>query len=79
MIRWIALFLIRCYKQGISPLLGCNVCRFHPSCSEYSRQAFKAFAPVKAFKLTCKRILKCHPWHIGGLDPLPIDEIKDKK
>tara|TARA_B000000565_G_scaffold15558_1_gene11196 strand:+ start:16488 stop:16727 length:240 start_codon:yes stop_codon:yes gene_type:complete len=78
-IRWIALFLIRCYKKLISPLLGTNVCRFYPRCSDYSRQAFETHNPFMALWLTCKRLIKCHPWHPGGLDPLKPNETKEKK
>lgn len=66
---------IRCYQFCVSPLLGRN-CRFYPSCSCYSEQAIREWGVLKGLGLTIKRLLKCHPWHAGGLDPVP--EIKEK-
>jgi putative membrane protein insertion efficiency factor len=62
--------LIRMYQRLISPLLP-PACRFEPSCSEYSRQAFEKHGFFKGFWLTVRRILKCHPFHPGGYDPVP--------
>ena len=45
-------------------------CRFHPTCSEYSCQALERFALPRALWLILARLLKCHPWHAGGIDPL---------
>jgi putative membrane protein insertion efficiency factor len=69
-INRIALFLIVFYRQLISPLFP-PTCRFTPTCSEYSYQAFKKYNFFKAFKLSLFRIMKCHPFHPGGNDPLP--------
>jgi putative membrane protein insertion efficiency factor len=46
-------------------------CRFHPSCSEYATEALKRFGPFKGGLLSAKRLLRCHPFHPGGYDPLP--------
>ncbi|WP_225639248.1 membrane protein insertion efficiency factor YidD [Candidatus Profftia sp. (ex Adelges kitamiensis)] len=62
--------LIRGYQIFISPLLG-NNCRFKPTCSQYSIEALSWFGIIKGSWLTLKRILKCHPLHIGGYDPVP--------
>jgi len=62
--------LIRFYQWALSPLLGRN-CRFDPSCSEYSLQAFRKFGIIKGFSLSIKRISRCHPWGGHGYDPLP--------
>lgn len=43
-------------------------CRFHPTCSEYSREVFKKHGFFKGFWLSLRRILKCHPWNKGGID-----------
>jgi uncharacterized protein len=64
------LLLLRGYQFLVSPLLP-HSCRFYPSCSEYACQAFNKFGFGKGLLLSCKRILKCHPFHPGGLDPLP--------
>jgi uncharacterized protein len=62
--------LIRFYRFFISPILGQN-CRFHPSCSQYSYECFERFSLFKAMWYTISRILRCHPWHPGGEDPVP--------
>ena len=74
--RWLCapvLVLLFFYKALISPLLG-NACRFYPSCSVYSREAFLRRSFPKACWLTLRRLLKCHPFHPGGYDPLDSDE-----
>lgn len=66
----IPLFFITGYRYFISPLLG-NNCRFYPSCSAYAEESFRRFGVIKGSYLTIKRILKCHPWHKGGVDLVP--------
>ncbi|MEY4332873.1 MAG: hypothetical protein RLZZ196_1611 [Bacteroidota bacterium] len=68
--KYLALLLIRLYQGLISPFLP-NSCRFNPTCSEYARQAFQKYSIFKAFKLSLKRISRCHPWGGFGEDPLP--------
>lgn len=60
---------IRFYKKGISPYLG-NNCRFYPSCSEYTYQAIEKYGAFVGAMKGIKRIVKCHPLHPGGFDPL---------
>ncbi len=61
--------LIRAYQICISPfLLPC--CRFTPSCSEYAIDAVKSHGPFKGSYLALSRLLRCHPWHPGGYDPV---------
>jgi len=62
--------LIRVYQIVISPLKG-NTGRFFPSCSEYAREAVIKFGVLKGLWLAIKRLLRCHPFHPGGYDPLP--------
>lgn len=62
--------LIRVYQFLISPLLG-QRCRFHPSCSTYTKTALERFGIFKGLYLGTKRILKCHPLHPGGIDDVP--------
>ncbi|MBN2246880.1 MAG: membrane protein insertion efficiency factor YidD [Candidatus Aminicenantes bacterium] len=66
----IVLCLIRGYKKYISPLLGQH-CRFYPTCSQYTLEAIEKYGLAKGFFLGAKRILKCHPFHPGGIDPVP--------
>lgn len=73
MIRWLVLRLIRFYQVAISPLSPPH-CRFVPSCSQYSLEAVTRFGVVKGGWLSIKRIVKCGPWHEGGLDPVPTKE-----
>ena len=64
------LLLLRGYQIFISPFFP-HSCRFFPSCSEYTCQALIKFGFGKGLLLSCQRIMKCHPLHPGGLDPLP--------
>jgi putative membrane protein insertion efficiency factor len=68
--RRLILVLIKGYKTLLSPMLGRN-CRFYPTCSDYTYQAIEKFGIVKGLYLGLKRILKCHPFHEGGFDPVP--------
>jgi len=62
--------MISAYRYCLSPLLGSS-CRFHPSCSEYAQQAITRHGPVRGAYLSLRRVLRCHPWHCGGYDPVP--------
>lgn len=62
--------LLRVYQYTLSPLLGPR-CRFWPSCSHYAVEAIQVHGPIKGGWLTCRRLVKCHPGHPGGLDPVP--------
>ncbi|MBN1684297.1 MAG: membrane protein insertion efficiency factor YidD [Gammaproteobacteria bacterium] len=65
----VLLYTIKGYSYFISPILGQN-CRFYPSCSQYAQEALKKYGSLKGTYLTIKRLLKCHPWCIGGIDLL---------
>ena len=65
-----ALILILAYKRLLSPFLGKN-CRFYPTCSEYMFEAIDKHGLSKGLRLGTKRLLKCHPFHEGGVDPVP--------
>ena len=67
--RKIPILLIKFYQKAISPFLG-RRCRFYPTCSEYTKQAIKKYGLFKGTYLGVRRILKCHPFHKGGYDPL---------
>ena len=64
------IFLIKGYQYLISPLLG-NNCRFSPTCSSYACQALEKYGLVRGLWLALRRVLRCHPWHTGGHDPVP--------
>ena len=69
-IIWFLLRLIRLYQLILSPFLGKN-CRFLPTCSTYAYEAIQERG-LYGLVLSMKRISKCHPWHPGGYDPVPI-------
>lgn len=68
--RRLLLGFIRAYRTFISPLFG-PTCRFHPTCSQYAIEAIERFGPWRGSWLGLKRILRCHPFHPGGYDPVP--------
>ena len=67
---WIAIKLIHGYRLVLSPWIG-NQCRFYPSCSHYSEEALTRHGFFIGTYLTLRRLIKCHPWHQGGIDPVP--------
>jgi conserved hypothetical protein YidD len=70
MIKTLLITLIRGYRLLISPLFP-PVCRFHPTCSQYAIEALETFGIIQGSWLALKRILRCHPYHPGGYDPIP--------
>lgn len=69
LVRTLAVAVLRLYQYCISPLLGPS-CRFYPCCSEYADQALRMHG-WRGAVMAGRRILRCHPWHPGGLDPVP--------
>ncbi len=63
------IFVIYLYRSSLSPLYG-NACRFEPSCSHYAEQALLKYGAFKGSMMAAKRLLRCHPWHDGGYDPV---------
>ncbi|MCX7819541.1 MAG: membrane protein insertion efficiency factor YidD [Kiritimatiellae bacterium] len=61
---------IRCYQWCVSPWLG-PACRFEPSCSRYAIEAIERHGVLRGVALALRRLLRCHPWHAGGWDPVP--------
>jgi uncharacterized protein len=70
MLKKVLISIIRFYQVVISPIKP-PTCRFYPTCSHYGLEAVQRFGAVKGGWLTMKRILKCHPFHPGGFDPVP--------
>ena len=68
--RKILIALIGVYRYLISPLMG-NHCCFYPSCSDYAQTAIRRFGVLRGSWMSLRRIGKCHPWHEGGIDPVP--------
>ncbi len=73
--KHIILFFIKGYQRLISPLLGPRCC-YHPSCSQYAREAVENHGLVKGVWLAIKRISRCHPLAEGGHDPVPVNNDK---
>jgi hypothetical protein len=67
--RRLAIGLIRTYKLVISPLLP-SACRFHPTCSEYMKDAIEKHGVLKGVGKGLRRLSRCHPFHQGGFDPV---------
>ena len=70
MIKGTVLTLIRFYQATISVFLGPR-CRFYPSCSQYAVEAIENHGVIKGTNLAIKRLVKCQPFHPGGVDPVP--------
>ncbi|MEM7533533.1 MAG: membrane protein insertion efficiency factor YidD [Chloroflexota bacterium] len=62
--------LIRFYQRFISPQLGSN-CRYYPTCSHYTYEAIEKYGILSGVWMGIRRVLRCHPWHEGGYDPVP--------
>jgi putative membrane protein insertion efficiency factor len=62
--------LLTAYKRFVSPLLP-GACRFHPTCSEYAREALLRHGLARGAGLALCRLGRCHPFHEGGFDPVP--------
>lgn len=73
----VVLWLIKGYAYLLSPLLG-NNCRYYPSCSAYTREAVEIHGVVRGLWMGLRRILRCHPFHEGGYDPVPGSDCDHK-
>ena len=68
--RKILILIIRAYQYLLSPMMGPS-CRFYPSCSCYAQEALERHGVTKGGWLAVRRLLRCHPWHPGGIDLVP--------
>ena len=66
-------WLIRMYQICISPFIGSN-CRFYPCCSSYAIEALEKHGVIKGLWLAARRLFKCHPYHAGGVVPVPTSD-----
>ena len=76
LVKWTVIPLLRAYRAILSPALAVlgSRCRFYPSCSVYSMEAFQVHGLVRGFWLSISRLAKCNPLHSGGFDPVPPNQ-----
>ncbi|WP_081704514.1 membrane protein insertion efficiency factor YidD [Sediminibacillus sp. JSM 1682029] len=72
------ILFIKLYQKIISPLKP-PTCRFYPTCSQYGLESLQRFGVLKGGLLTIKRLLKCHPFHPGGIDPVPEKKSDERR
>lgn len=65
-----SVLLIKIYQNVVSPVIGPH-CRYYPSCSAYTSLSIQRFGFIIGVYLGLKRLIRCHPWHPGGYDPVP--------
>ncbi|MGK0359032.1 MAG: putative membrane protein insertion efficiency factor [Bradymonadia bacterium] len=68
--RWLLMAMVRFYRRFISPLTPPS-CRFYPTCSAFALEALQTHNALTGTCLTVRRICSCHPWNLGGVDPVP--------
>ena len=73
--RWFLIQIIKAYRYLLSPWLGAH-CRFHPTCSCYAITAIERFGALRGSAMAMRRLLRCHPWHPGGIDPVPDEDVR---
>jgi len=73
MIKTLLIVVVRVYRLLLSPWLGLS-CRFEPTCSAYSLQALQTHGAAAGSYLTLTRLARCHPWCVGGCDPVPSEK-----
>ena len=69
--RRMLMAFLRFYRRQLSPLKKTPTCRFIPTCSEYALEAIEKYGAWKGTRLALSRLLRCHPFHSGGYDPVP--------
>ena len=75
--KYILLNLIKFYQYAISPHFP-PVCRYYPTCSAYAYEAVSIYGFWRGGFMAFKRIMRCHPFHVGGYDPVPLEIINKK-
>lgn len=70
LISFLLKLFIKGYQRLVSPFIGQH-CRYYPTCSQYALESINKHGPFKGGYFAIRRILRCHPWHDGGYDPIP--------
>ncbi len=68
--KYLLIGLLKAYRAVISPIYG-NVCKYYPTCSTYALEAVTVHGAAKGTWLAARRLGRCHPWSLGGYDPVP--------
>jgi putative membrane protein insertion efficiency factor len=68
--KYVLIGFVKLWRKLISPLYG-DVCKYHPTCSAYGLRALEVHGAVRGSWLTIRRIGRCHPWSMGGVDYVP--------
>jgi putative membrane protein insertion efficiency factor len=66
----VLMWMIRAYQVMLSPFFG-QQCRFYPTCSQYALEAINRHGAIVGGYYAIRRLMRCHPWHVGGHDPIP--------
>ena len=66
----VLMWMIRAYQVVLSPFFG-QQCRFYPTCSQYALEAINRHGAIVGGYYAIRRLMRCHPWHVGGHDPIP--------
>lgn len=69
--KTVLMALVRFYQRFLSPLKGGPTCRFYPTCSQYAYESLAKYGAIKGTYMAVRRVLRCHPFHPGGYDPVP--------
>jgi putative membrane protein insertion efficiency factor len=72
-VKHVLIAVMKAYRAVVSPLYG-QVCKFHPTCSAYALEALEVHGAAKGSWLAMRRLVRCHPWSLGGYDPVPGSE-----
>lgn len=75
-LQYSIIFTIKVYRFCVSPFFGMH-CRFHPTCSRYAEEALREHGTLIGSGLIIKRLLRCHQWCSGGIDPVPKNKSKN--
>lgn len=75
--KYLLIAFVKAWRMLVSPLYG-DVCKFYPSCSEYGLEALQRHGALRGSWLIVRRIARCHPWSLGGVDPVPGSDLESR-